>query len=79
MEVHVEPPSIENSQFKMLPLCPLSVTVPLLDPVQTVVLPDTPPPADTATTVMVAADEFTVEQVPFLITARYMVVVVMFR
>jgi hypothetical protein len=79
IEDQVDPPSVEDSQFKILPVCPLNVKDPLLEPVQTVALPLTDPPTVAGSTVMIAGVEFAAEQDPFCTTARYQVVAVRFR
>lgn len=67
--VQVAPPSMEYSQFCTEPVFPLSESVPEFEPLQTVWLLETDPPTDTGSTVMVAGDEFALEQLPFLTTA----------
>ena len=68
------PPSIEDSQRTTLPVCPLSVNVPLLVSEQSVAVPLIDPPTDNAFTVIVAGEEFTGLQIEFCTTARNMVV-----
>ena len=63
MFVHEPPPLVELSHLIILPVCPLNVSVPLLLPGHTVVLPLTFPPAIWVT-VIVAAVEFAEEQGP---------------
>ena len=72
--LHVLPPSVELSHLITLPVCPLSVSVPLLEPEQTVALEETEPPTETGLTVIVAAEELADEQTPLCTTAMYKVV-----
>jgi hypothetical protein len=60
----------ELSHPVIVPVWPLSVSVPLVEPVQMVALPAILPPADAGSTVTVADVEFTDPQVPLWITAR---------
>lgn len=74
ISVQLPPPSVLNCHLVMVPAWPLSVTVPLLVPVHTVVLPLTLPPVAVALIVMVAAAELAGVQVPLCTTALYWVV-----
>ena len=51
--LQVVPPSVENSQSRILPVWPLSDNTPLLDPLQTVALPEILPAMVTGLTVIV--------------------------
>src|SRR5215203_1762788 len=75
MVVHDDPPLTDCSQRITLPVWPANVSDPLLLPVHTVVDPVTAPPAETALTVIVETDEYSIH-VPDVILARYCVVVV---
>ena len=81
MEVQVEPASVEKSHDCTKPVYPLSVNVPLFTPVQTVALPETEPPTDGGSTVIIAgvekAETF-VEGGDNKTSALYQVVVVRF-
>ena len=57
--------SIEDSQRKMVPVCPAKVNVPALLPLQTVASAVTEPATVPLVTVMVAGLEFVAVQVPF--------------
>ena len=70
------PPLIEDSHLTILPVCPLNVKVPLLEPAQTDTAPATDPPTVTGLTIMVAVVEFAAGQVPLTTDALYKVVVV---
>ena len=79
MLFHVTPPSVDDSHLKTLPVCPLSVNVPLLEPAQAVVEPATEPPAEIGVTVIVTPEEFAEVHPPLCTTARYRVVVIKFE
>lgn len=64
------PPSIEYSQFKIFPVCPLRVNVPLLLPLHTVALPEIVPPTDEGSIVIVAKEELFCGHTPLCTTAR---------
>jgi hypothetical protein len=68
--------SSEDCHFVTEPTWPESVRVVLLVPVQTVVPPETEPPTEAGSTVIVASAELAVEHTPLFITARYFVVAV---
>ena len=70
------PPLIEDSHLTILPVCPLRVNVPLLDPAQTDAAPATDPPTVTGLTVIVAVVVFAAGQVPLVTDALYKVVAV---
>ena len=70
----VVPPSVEYSQFRILPVCPESVSTPPFAPEQTVALALTVPPRETGSTVIVTSEEVAEGQVPLCTTAWYMVV-----
>ena len=72
--LHVLPPSVELSHLITLPVCPLSVNVPLLEPEQTVALDETVPPTETGLTVIVADEELAAVLTPLCTTALYKVV-----
>ena len=55
---------VELNQLTTLPVLPLKVNVPLVDPEQIVVPPETLPPTEPGLTVTVVADEVAVAQVP---------------
>jgi hypothetical protein len=65
---------IEDSQPVIVPVCPLSVSVPLVFPGQTVEPPVTDPPTVAGLTVTVVAAEFAGVQAPLCTTARYCMV-----
>jgi hypothetical protein len=66
--------SSDDCHFVTEPTWPESVRVVLLVPVQTVVPPETEPPTEAGSTVIVASTELAVEQTPLFTTARYFVV-----
>ena len=66
----VLPPSVDDSHWIILPVCPLSVKEPLFEVAQTVAMPESTPPFGEASTVMVVADEVAEEQAPLFTTAR---------
>jgi hypothetical protein len=76
--VHVVPSFTEDSHLTTFPVCPLKVSVPLLFPEHTAVVPLTEPPTETGFTVMVAEDELEMLQTPLCTTALYKVVCVRF-
>jgi hypothetical protein len=76
MLVQVEKGETELSQLTTLPVCPLSVSVPLVLPEQMVAPPDTLPPALAGEIVTVVAPELAEAQPPFCTTARNCVVCV---
>ena len=57
MVVHVVKGETELSQFTIVPVYPLNVRVPLVDPEQMVVPPDTLPPTEALMTVTVVAED----------------------
>jgi hypothetical protein len=73
---HVVPPFTEDSHLTIFPVCPLNVSVPLLLPEHTVVVPLTAPPTETGFTVIVAELEVTILHTPLCTTALYKVVCV---
>src|SRR4051812_14868143 len=62
--LQVSPPSVEDSQFWIVPTGPVSVNVPLLMVSQTVVVPFSIPPSATGSTVMVTMLEVLELQTP---------------
>ena len=72
--VHVVPPFVDASHRIIFPVCPLNVSVPLLLPEHTVVVPLTEPPTETGFTVIVAEDEFAILHTPLCMIALYKVV-----
>ena len=66
---------MENSHFRMVPVKPVRVRDPLLDPVQTVSLPATVPPTVAGNTLMVDTAEYAGVHCPFCTMALYLVVV----
>ena len=64
MVVHVVNGLTELSHLKILPVFPLKVNVPLVEPEQMVEPPLTEPPTDVGSTVTVVVDEFALEQLP---------------
>ena len=64
MVVHVVNGLTELSHLSILPMFPLSVNVPLVDPEQMVEPPLTEPPTDAGSIVTVVVDEFALEQLP---------------
>ena len=72
-------PSSDDCHRMTLPVCPLSINVPLLALEQTVAAPETDPPTERGLTVMVATVAIVEGQVPFVTVALYIVVVVKFE
>ena len=70
MVVHVVNGATELSHLTTLPVLPLNVNVPLVEPVQMVVPPLTLPPTLAGVTVTVVVVEFASGQVPLWTTAR---------
>jgi hypothetical protein len=66
--------SVDDCHLIIVPICPDKVSVVLLVPEQTVVLPATVPPTETGLTVIVASVEFAEEHTPLVTTAWYFVV-----
>ena len=64
MLVHVVNGATELSHLTTLPVLPLNVSVPLVDPVQMLVPPLTLPPAVAGVTVTVVVDELASGHVP---------------
>ena len=69
MAAHVIPLSLDFSQLRMFPVYPVTCSVPLLMPLQTVASLETPPPLEAGVTAMVASAEFVVGQEVFCTTA----------
>lgn len=76
ISVHKPPPLMEDCHLLMVPECPERVSVPVLLPEQTVVLPLTVPPTALPPTVMIAAAELVGTHTPLNTTARYCLVAV---
>ena len=74
MFVHVDPPSIDFSQWSTFPVKLESATDPLLDPVHTVSLPVTVPPVAGGETSAIETDENAAAQFPFCTRALNWVV-----
>ena len=64
MVVHVVNGLTELSHLSIVPVCPLNVSKPLVEPEQIFAPPLTEPPTDVGSTVTVVADEFALEQLP---------------
>ena len=65
----LNPISVEDSQFWIVPVCPLKTKKVLFVPVQTVPEPDKVPPTLAASTVTVAIAELAISHTPLLTTA----------
>ena len=63
------PPSSEDCHRMIFPVCPPSISVPLLVLEQTVVAPETVPPIERGLTVLVAVVAMAAAQVPFVTVA----------
>lgn len=74
--LQVRPPSVENSQRVIDPVCPDKVTDPLLVPLHTEIGVAVVPPTDVGLTVMVVIEEYVAVQPLLCTSARYRVVVV---
>ena len=71
MSVAVVNPSVDDCHLTTEPVCPLSVSVVELVPVQTLAEPAIEPPTEAGLTVTVAELLFAVAQLPLCTTARY--------
>ncbi len=74
MLVHAVNGATALSHLTTLPVLPLSVNIPLVDPEQMVVPPLTLPPALVGLTVTLVVEEFASGQAPLCTTARNCVV-----
>jgi len=70
--------AVDDCHLVTVPVSPLNVKVVELVPEQTVALPAILPPTEAGSTVTVASAELDDEQLPLVITARYLVMVVKF-
>jgi hypothetical protein len=76
MAVQLVKGETEDSHLVTVPVCPLRLSVPLVDPEQMVLPPLTDPPTDAEPMVTVVEAEFTDAQLPLFTTARNCVVCV---
>ena len=65
ISVHVVNGEGDDCHLMIVPVCPLSVNVPLVEPLHIVVPPLTLPPTEVGVTVSVAEFEYATGQVPF--------------
>src|SRR5436190_23763807 len=75
----VKPPSVEDSQLRIVPTEPVKLSVPLFKVSHTVVVPFKTPPMATGSTVIVAMVEVSALQTPLFTETRYDVVVTKFE